>query len=40
VVAFRKRAGMIWSVSTFSIGRGMHVEVTVENFSIAMFFWW
>ena len=32
VVAFRKRAGIIWSVSTFSKGRGTQVLVIILNF--------
>ena len=28
-VAFKKRAGIIWSVSTFSIGSGTYVDVSV-----------
>jgi hypothetical protein len=32
VVAFRKRAGMIWSVSTFSNGRGTQVLSIMSNF--------
>ena len=32
-VAFRKRAGIIWSVSTFSSGSGTQVEVSILNFS-------
>src|SRR5690606_21839922 len=34
VVAFRKRAGIIWSVSIFSIGRGTAVLFSVINFSL------
>ena len=33
VVAFRNLAGIIWSVSIFSIGRGIQVDTIVWNFS-------
>src|ERR1700741_4254112 len=31
VVAFRKRAGIIWSVSIFSTGKGTNVDVSIVN---------
>jgi hypothetical protein len=37
-VAFRKRAGMIWSVSIFSILRGTAVLVIVFNSLISLIF--
>src|SRR5690554_2799026 len=36
VVAFRKRAGMIWSVSIFSMGIGTTLDVNVLNFFIVL----
>src|SRR5690606_10301162 len=35
-VAFRKRAGMIWSVSTFSMGSGTAVLFNILKLSYAM----
>ena len=37
VVAFKKRAGIIWSVSTFSKGRGTQVLVMILNFCFIVF---
>src|SRR5690606_10886051 len=38
VVAFRKRAGIIGSVSIFSIGRGTTDDVNFSNFFIRIYF--
>src|SRR5690606_30945718 len=38
VVALRKRAGMIWSVSIFSMGSGTAVLFRVMNFSLLILF--
>src|SRR5690554_7036360 len=37
-VAFKKRAGMIWSVSTFSIGSGTAGDSRVTNLSMGIVF--